>query len=105
MPMYRKMTKEELDALTMPPSGERARVREEYLGYLADLDLGEGGELQLEPPEKKVTVKNRLKRAAKDLNLSIEFRRSGDNVVRYTIKPASDTPPARRGGRRKKSDS
>ena len=105
MPTFRKMTKDELDALTMPPSGERARVREEYRGYLADLELGEGGELLLDPSEKKVTVKNRLKRAAKDLNLGIEFRRSGDNVVRYSIKAPSATPPARRGGRRKKSDS
>lgn len=104
MPSYRKMSKDELDALTMPPSGERARVRDEYRGYLTDLEIGEGGELQLDMDEKKVTVKNRLKRAAKDMNMNIEFRRSGEDIVRFSLKAPEAAPATRRGGRRKKAD-
>lgn len=104
MPSYRKLTQEDLAAMTMPPSGERARIREEYRGYLSDLALGEGGELTLDEGEKKVTIKNRLKRAAKDLGVGIEFRRSGEDIVRYSTKPLEAAAPARRGGRRRKAD-
>lgn len=104
MPVYRKLTQEDLAAMTMPPSGERARIREEYRGYLSDLEFGEGGELTLDEGEKKVTIKNRLKRAAKDLGVGIEFRRSSEDVVRYSTKSAESVVPARRGGRRRKSD-
>lgn len=103
MPKHRKITVEEMKALTPTVTGERARIREEYRGYLSDLEVGEGGELELGSDEKKVTVKNRLKRAADDLNMSLEFRRSGYDLVRYCIVDPQSAAPKARGGRRKSS--
>lgn len=85
MPEFRQLSKEEVKNYRAPATGERAKVREEYRGYLKDLEIGEGGELLLTEDEKKVTIKNRLKRAAKDLDVELEFKRSGTDVVRFCI--------------------
>ena len=67
MPKFTKLTKEEIENKRAPLTGERAKVRLKYQGYLKDLKVNEGGELALTGSEKKVTIKNRLKRAADDL--------------------------------------
>jgi hypothetical protein len=64
---------------------ERARIREEYKGYLSQLAAGEGGELVLSEGEDKAAVRNRLNRAAKELNVQLEYKRTRDNVVRFRI--------------------
>ncbi|MGH2545067.1 MAG: hypothetical protein ACRDIB_19925 [Ardenticatenaceae bacterium] len=84
MAKFRKLSVEELVRTRSPISGERARIRREYKGYLEDLQVGEGGELTL-TDEKKSTVKNRLKRAAEDLGMEIEFRRSAGGIVRFAV--------------------
>lgn len=86
MPNFRKLTAEDLNTTHSTISGERARVRDEYRSYLRGLKPGEGGELQLADNEKKITVKNRIKRAAAELTLDIEFKRSGDDLVRFRIR-------------------
>lgn len=85
MPKFKKLSSDELDALRAPVTGERARIREEYRGYLKNLKPGEGGELMLGESEKKITIKNRLKRAAEEMNLKLEFKRSGENSVRFRV--------------------
>lgn len=85
MPEFRKLSEEELNSLRGPMTGERARIREEYRGYLSGLSVGEGGEMNLAEDEKKVTIKNRLKRAAEELGVKLEFKRSGPDVVRFRI--------------------
>jgi hypothetical protein len=86
MPKYRKLTVDEVQKMKSATGGERARVREEYRGYLEGLNPGEGGELELDEKEKKITIKNRLKRAAEDLGVDLEFRRTGENVVRFLVR-------------------
>lgn len=85
MPRFRKLTPEELESFKPIVSGERARIRAEYRGYIQAINPGEGGELKLSEDEKKVTIKNRLKRAALELNMVIEFKRSGSDTVRFCI--------------------
>lgn len=68
-----------------PLSGQRAMVRDEYKGYLKNLKTGEGGQLQIENGEKKVTIKNRLKRAAEELDVTLEFKRTGSDMVRFQV--------------------
>ena len=85
MPTFRKLTAEELESFRAPVTGERARIRQEYRGYLEGIIQGEGGELKLQESEKKVTIKNRLKRAAEEMNITIEFKRSSADSVRFRI--------------------
>ncbi len=84
MVKFRRLSSDELAKQRGSLTGERKRTRDEYKGYLEGLDGGEGGELQLQD-EKKITVKNRLKRAAEDLNIAIEFKRSASDVVRFKV--------------------
>ncbi|MBA3534758.1 MAG: hypothetical protein H0T73_22830 [Ardenticatenales bacterium] len=90
MAQFTKLSKEELTTFQSPSTGERSRVRDEYRGYLEGLSDGEGGELRLEGGEKKITVKNRLKRAAKDMNMALEFKRSGEGLVRFCVGAADN---------------
>lgn len=86
MPKFTKLTAAELKAKThVPLTGERAKVRQQYQGYLKGLKSGEGGELKLGKGEKKVTVKNRLKRAAADLDVQLRFKRTDAQTVRFEV--------------------
>ncbi len=85
MPTFRKLSAEELESFRAPVTGERARIRAEYRGYLEGITKGEGGELKLQEAEKKVTIKNRLKRAAEEMDIKIEFKRSSANSVRFRL--------------------
>lgn len=85
MPTFRKLSAEELESFRAPVTGERARIRAEYRGYLEGITRGEGGELKLQEEEKKVTIKNRLKRAAEEMDIKIEFKRSSANSVRFRL--------------------
>ena len=85
MPTFRKLSAEELESFRAPVTGERARIRAEYRGYLEGIAKGEGGELKLQETEKKVTIKNRLKRAAEEMDIRIEFKRSSANSVRFRL--------------------
>lgn len=87
MPTFKKLTAEELDSFRAPVTGERARIRKQYRSYLQGVKSGEGGELKLEPHEKKVTIKNRLRRAAEEMNIELEFKRSSADSVRFRIPP------------------
>jgi hypothetical protein len=86
MPKFKKLNAEELAKPRPAEDGERARIREEYTAYIKGLRVDEGGELTLEDDEKKITIKNRIKRAADDLGVNITFKRSGDNTVRFQLK-------------------
>lgn len=90
MPTFRKLTAEELESYRAPMTGKRAKIRVEYRDYLEQIELGDGGELILNEGEKKVTIKNRLKRAAKEMNLKIKFKRSSANTVRFVVLPLED---------------
>ena len=85
MPKFKKLSAEELASFRAPVSGERAKNREEYCGYLKGLRAGEGGELRLVEGEKKTTVKNRIKRAAEDMGINIQFKRSDSESVRFAV--------------------
>ena len=87
MPTFRKLTAEELESFRAPVTGERARIRGEYRAYLEGIEAGEGGELKLNESEKKVTIKNRLKRAAEEMDIAIEFKRSSAESVRFRVCP------------------
>lgn len=90
MAKFRKLSADDLAKSKIPPSGERARTRDEYRGYLKGLKPLEGGELVLGDDDKKITIKNRLKRAAEELGYNLVFKRSDDTLVRFQIMPSEE---------------
>lgn len=92
MVRFRKLDPQEIDKLFEKPrqsnvASERARIKEEYKGYLSQLAIGEGGELILGENERKLTVRNRLNRAAEELGVRLEYKRSRGNVIRFRVVP------------------
>lgn len=65
--------------------GERTRIRELYRSYLEPLAVGEGGELTPSEGETKTLVRGRLKRAAQELGITLEYKRSRDSIVRFRV--------------------
>src|SRR5689334_17733895 len=122
MPTVRKLSPEEVQTIENKGKGQRKRTEEQYDLFLADYDVGDYGEAELDEDEKRLTVRNRLKAAATRRNLGIQFNRTTGNVIRFKVvsgngqldnqpptqeaEPAaiaSDTPPKRKGGRPKKT--
>ncbi len=92
MVQFRKLDPQETKMFFEKPqrgnlASERARIREEYKGYLSQLAVGEGGELILGENERKLTARNRLNRAAKELGIRLEYKRSKGNVIRFRVVP------------------
>jgi hypothetical protein len=132
MPVVRKLPPEEVQTLEYKPKGQRKLVEEQYDSFLADYDVGDYGEAELDEDENRLTVRNRFKAAAERRGLTIDFKRTTGNVLRFKIvsgndgqaEPeedmtsaatnivsapvasapvSSDTPPRRRGGRPRKN--
>lgn len=60
----------------------RSAERAEYQSFVAELPLGEAGRLELELGEHLVSVRARLKAAAKAKGVELKIRRRG-NVVTF----------------------
>jgi hypothetical protein len=124
MPVVRKLAPEEVQTIESKGKGPRKLTEAQYDQYLADYEVGEYGEAELEPDEKRLTVRNRFKAAATRRGLALDFMRTRDPVLRFKVvsgngrvdeqpeaaepepEPApvaADTPPTkRRPGRPKK---
>ncbi len=116
MPQVRKLAPEEVQELQNKGKGQRKLVEEQYDAILRDFSAGEYGEAVLEPGENRLTVRNRFKAAATRQGLTLEFRRTSDNLLRFKVvenghadeqpsaaEPEPEPAPAKRkGGRPKK---
>jgi hypothetical protein len=75
------VTKEEAEKIrrTMPKS----KTMEEYEGYLKQLPDGQVGKIIVDKKDavKPQTIRNRLNRAGKNLELSIQTKRVGSTVL------------------------
>ncbi len=90
MPVVRKLAPEEVQTLEYKPKGPRKLVEEQYDAFLADYDVGDYGEADLEEGENRLTVRNRFKAAATRRGLGVEFRRTTGDTLRFKVIPASD---------------
>ncbi len=90
MPNVRKLTEEEVEKLVKPkmkrqgPS-QRELIRQQYRSYLEGLQPGDWAAVELEEGERKLTVRNRLRRAAKELGVELIFRRSRGPVLYFQV--------------------
>ena len=85
MPNFRKLSTDEIDVLlakrrSRKAAGQRANVRQQYKDYLQQYRPGDWFVVELEEGESRVTVKNRLQRAARDLGYRLFFLRSRGTI-------------------------
>jgi hypothetical protein len=94
MPTVRKLTQEEVRTIENKGKGLRKLIEEEYDTFLSDYDVGDYGEAELTTDEKRLTVRNRLKAAAKRRGVSVDFKRTQGNILRFKIAPNVAAPVA-----------
>ena len=90
MPQVRKLAPEEVKTLENKGKGQRKLVEEEYDGILSEYGAGDYGEATLAPGENRLTVRNRLKAAAKRHGVEIDFRRTSGDLLRFKIAEGSN---------------
>lgn len=91
MPKLTSITKEEFNAVkkTTKPGPKKLSKREKtnrkYMRMLAPYEKGGYVEVKMAKGENRQTVKNRLKRAAKDMDLKLDFKRTRGSI-RFEVK-------------------
>jgi hypothetical protein len=109
MPTVRKLSSDEVRTIENRGKGLRKLIEEEYDTFLSEYSIGDYGEAELGSDEKRLTVRNRLKAAARRRNLSIDFKRTQGSILRFRISAAdsnggsSETEGKAKGRSRKKS--
>jgi hypothetical protein len=90
MPEFKKLSKEEVKALTAKPEkkpSERERIRQEYRQYMEQFQPGDWVEVNLKEGEKRLTIKNRLTKAAEELGYKLNFARTR-GPIRFEVQKA-----------------
>ncbi len=90
MPQVRKLTPEEVRDIEGRIKGQRKLIEEEYDALLQDYHIGDYGEAELAPDEKRITVRNRLRAAAHRRDVGLEFRRTRGNTLRFKVVPGDE---------------
>ena len=111
IPSVRKLTPDEVSSIENKGKGQRKLIEEQYDAIIGDYALGDYGEAILEPGENRLTIRNRLKAAARRHDLSIDFRRTKEDLLRFQIVAAAPddkltaaaAPGAKGPGRKKKN--
>lgn len=112
MPLMRKLSAEEVDAIENKGKGTRKLTEEFYDSIIAEYEPGDFGEATLDEGENRLTVRNRLKAAASRRHLNIDFRRTGGDLLRFQVNQATNghaaveepVPAKNKGGRPKAQD-
>jgi hypothetical protein len=106
MPNFRKLEPSEVQEIENKGKGLRKLIEEQYDAILAEYSIGDYGEATLEIDENRLTVRNRMKAAARRRNLAIDFRRTKEDILRFQVvappEPAPPLPPAAKKPGRKK---
>jgi hypothetical protein len=89
MPTVRRLTLQEVQTLEHKGKGQRGLIEEQYDGFLADYEVGDYGEAELEQDEKRLTVRNRFKAAVARRGIDLTFLRTRGNVLRFKVAPAA----------------
>jgi hypothetical protein len=71
------------EAETIKRKMPKSKTMEEYEGYLKQLPDGQVGKIEVDKKDavKPQTIRNRLTRASKNLELSIQTKRVGNTVL------------------------
>lgn len=90
MPTVRKLTDQEVQQLNNKGKGTRKLAEEEYDAILGEYGDGDYGEATLDAGENRLTLRNRLKAAAKRRGVDIDFRRTNGDLLRFKIMGGSN---------------
>jgi hypothetical protein len=72
---------EEVQLVEGKRKGPRKLTEEQYDGLLSEFVVGEYGEAELGEEEKRLTIRSRLKTAAKRRGIAIDFKRTQGDVI------------------------
>ncbi len=89
MPEFKKLSEEEVESIKARrgrkgPS-KREQIRKQYREYLSQFSPGDWVEVRLKEGEKRLTVRNRLKRAAEEMGYELRFMRTR-GAIRFEIR-------------------
>lgn len=105
MPTIRKLTPDEVRQIERRIKGQRKLVEEEYDALIASYAPDDYGEAEPSEGENRITVRNRLKAAAGRAGLTLDFKRTRGNTLRFKVlrdeAPADSMPKAKQPGRKK----
>jgi hypothetical protein len=94
MPNVRKLEPQEVRTIENKGKGTRKITEEEYDRFLADFSLGDYGELIPDEGEKRITLRARLKSAAKRKGIPITFLRTRGQEIRFHVaEPTGSNQP------------
>jgi hypothetical protein len=112
MPMVRKLSVDEVRDIENKGKGQRKLIEEEYDTIIGEYSEGDYGEAMLDAGENRLTVRNRLRAAARRRSLGLNFRRTKEDLLRFQVIPFEEAPkpvalppppPAKKPGRKKKA--
>jgi hypothetical protein len=89
MAQLRKLAPEEVRAIEDKGKGPRKLTEEQYDQFLADFSVGDYGEVTPDTTENRLTVRNRLKAAARRRELSLTFMRTRGFEMRFKVEQGS----------------
>src|SRR5215211_5380512 len=95
MPNFRKLEPEEVKTYENKGKGTRKLTEELYDSILADYAVGDYGEAVLDEGENRLTVRNRMKAAASRRGISINFRRTQGDLLRFQVVEHTNGAPRR----------
>lgn len=81
-----KFNRLDAEAFIKPQGRPRNSYLPEYREFLGAIPGGQGGELILEGPDKKATIKNRLNHAADLEGKKLRYIRTSADRVRFQVK-------------------
>jgi hypothetical protein len=90
MPSVRKLAPDEVLVKKQSGTGQRKLVEEQYDAILSEYTIGDYGEAEPEQDENRLTIRNRLKAAARRRGLALEFRRTRGPVIRFRVISTED---------------
>ena len=91
MPNFRKLSPAEVQTLEYRGTSQRKQVEAEYDEILRAFAPGDYGQVEPEPGEKRLTVRNRLTAAAARSGLTLHFLRTAPPTLRFRIGAAEET--------------
>jgi hypothetical protein len=85
MPTVRKLSTDEVQAIQDRGKGLRQLIEEQYDRYIAEYEIGDYGEAQIDDNEKRLTVRNRFKAAAERRGVALRFIRTTGDSMRFKV--------------------
>lgn len=91
MPTVRKLSTDEVQAIQDRGKGLRQLIEEQYDRYIAEYEIGDYGEAQIDDNEKRLTVRNRFKAAAERRGVALRFIRTTGDSMRFKVVARNET--------------